>query len=71
MLTDFGLASRWQDKDTGEHMPQKELPSFGGNLYFGSVNQLKFLRTSRRDDLHSLMYMMIYLLNRGEIPSIS
>ena len=71
VLTDFGLASRWKDKETGEHIPKCELPTFGGNLYFGSVNQLKFHRTSRRDDLHSLMYMMIYLLNKGSIPCIS
>lgn len=71
VLTDFGLATRWKDSKTGKHIKQSELSCFGGNLYFASVNQLQFLRTSRRDDLHSLMYMMIYLMNRGTIASVS
>ena len=71
ILTDFGLTTRWKDFKTGKHIKQKELSCFGGNLYFASVNQLQFLKTSRRDDLHSLMYLMIFLMNGGSIPSVS
>ena len=36
---------------------------FQGNLLFSSVSQMKFLKTSRRDDFISLFYMIVYLLN--------
>ena len=38
VLTDFGLASRWKDKETGEHLPKEGLKYFGGNMYFASAN---------------------------------
>ena len=71
VLTDYGLTTRWLDSKTGLHIGQSEVSCFGGNIYFASINQLQFLRTSRRDDLHSLMYMLIYLLNRQSLRSIS
>lgn len=43
---------------------------FQGNFYFSSFNQLDVKSTSRRDDLHSLIYMLVYMLNRGTIPCI-
>ena len=39
-------------------------------MYFASVNQLMSLASSRRDDLHSLVYLMIFLLNKGRIPCL-
>ena len=39
-------------------------------MYFVSVNQLLSLASSRRDDLHSLVYLMIFLLNKGRIPCL-
>lgn len=40
---------------------------FRGNIMFASPNQLNFRTTSRRDDLISLVYLMIYMLNQGEL----
>lgn len=34
---------------------------------FASPNQLNFKSTSRRDDLISLVYLMVYVLNRGDL----
>ena len=37
---------------------------------FASLNQLRFLGTSRRDDLISLCYLLVFLLNGGELPGM-
>ena len=39
-------------------------------MIFASLNQLRFLTTSRRDDLISLCYMLVFLLNKGSLPDI-
>jgi len=39
-------------------------------MIFASLNQLNFQLTSRRDDLISLCYLLIYLLNEGNITGI-
>ena len=41
---------------------------FRGNMEFTSPNQMKFYTTSRRDDLISLFYLMIFMFKRGEMP---
>lgn len=44
---------------------------FRGNLEMASLNQLKFYTTSRRDDLISLFYLLVYMLKEGNLPGIS
>ena len=39
-------------------------------MIFASLNQLNFQMTSRRDDLISLCYLLIYLLNKGNLKGI-
>ena len=68
-LVDYGFASTYLD-ETKKHLPKAEVSTFRGNLIFGSLNQLYFNLTSRRDDLISLCYLLIYMLNRGNIPGI-
>jgi hypothetical protein len=36
---------------------------FQGNMLFSSVRQMEFRKTSRKDDLIALFYLMIYSLN--------
>ena len=62
-LVDFGFSTKYLDKD-GKHLPQRDLESFRGNMLFASSNQFEFKSTSRRDDLISLLYLMVYLLNK-------
>jgi serine/threonine protein kinase len=69
-LVDFGFATRYFDKSTGLHMEEDEVDTFRGNMIFGSLNQLNFMTTSRRDDLISLCYMIIYMLNKGQLSGI-
>ena len=70
-LIDFGFAPRFQDRETGEHLPQVSTELFQGNLIFSSLNQLKFKSLSRRDDLISLGYMMSFMLLGGKLPGIN
>lgn len=69
-LIDFGLASSYIDKKTGEHIPESDVESFKGNLLFASAHQVNFKRSSRRDDMVAIFLIMVYLLNRGDIPGI-
>ena len=69
-LVDFGYATRYISRRTGQHIEKSDVSNFRGNMIFGSVNQLNFMKTSRRDDLMSLVYMLVYLLNDGELLDI-
>ena len=39
-------------------------------MYFLSLNHMNFLSTSRRDDLQSLCYIMMYMLNGNNLPML-
>ena len=41
-----------------------------GNMMFASVNAFNFKPTSRRDDLISLSYLLIYLLNPNQLTFV-
>lgn len=66
---DFGFATRYVSKETGKHVEPTEVPIFQGNIVFSSVNQLNFKTTSRRDDLISLFYLLVYLLQEGQVSA--
>lgn len=68
-LVDFGFASRFLDKH-GKHIKEEEVDVFRGNMVFASVNMFDFKTPSRRDDLMSLCYLLIYLLNSGNVPFV-
>ena len=69
-LVDFGFAARFLKKD-GTHMPVQETEYFRGNMIFASINLFNFQVTSRRDDLISLVYMLVFMFNQGNLPFIS
>ena len=58
-LIDFGLATKYRDSNN-KHLEQTG-QSFNGNLAFCSKNALNFMTQSRRDDLISLNYILLYL----------
>ena len=37
---------------------------------FSSYDQMDFQKTSRRDDFVSIAYLLIYLLNKNELPGL-
>eukprot|EP00826_Nyctotherus_ovalis_P059150 TRINITY_DN81_c0_g1_i21.p1 TRINITY_DN81_c0_g1~~TRINITY_DN81_c0_g1_i21.p1 ORF type:complete len:432 (-),score=79.53 TRINITY_DN81_c0_g1_i21:329-1624(-) len=61
-LIDFGLAKRFRDKHTNEHIIFKEKRHLTGTRPFISLNTYYGYEQSRRDDLECLGYTLIYLL---------
>lgn len=57
----MAFAKKYLDKD-GNHIALQEGKSLTGTLLFATVNNHKGCEHSRRDDLESLAYMMIYFL---------
>ncbi|KAH7836960.1 hypothetical protein Vadar_007868 [Vaccinium darrowii] len=67
-LVDFGLATRWRDHATGLHVKYDQMPDvFRGTTSFASVHAHLGRTASRRDDLESLAYTLIFLF-RGRLP---
>ena len=66
-LCDFGLAKRFRDKKTGYHISYKDKKKFTGTPAFASVYTHLGCEQSRRDDLESLAYVLIYL-GTGTLP---
>ncbi|CAD8049965.1 unnamed protein product [Paramecium primaurelia] len=59
-LVDFGVSKQIFDK--GKHIPFKDKKSFIGTARYASVAAHKGFEIGRKDDLESLMYVIIYLI---------
>ncbi|CAO2816791.1 unnamed protein product [Amaranthus hypochondriacus] len=67
-LVDLGLATKWRDTTTGLHVEYDQRPDvFRGTVRYASVHAHLGRTGSRRDDLESLAYTLIFLL-RGRLP---
>lgn len=68
-MVDLGLASRWRDltRASGHIQYGQRVDHFSGTVRYASVNAHLGRWLSRRDDLESLAYMMLYLYN-GSLP---
>ena len=66
-LIDFGLSCAFLD-DKGNHKTKEFVNKFSGNFMFASLNSCRGNTKSRRDDIQSLLYIMIYLLNGNHLP---
>jgi serine/threonine protein kinase len=66
-LFDFGLAKCYKDKDTGAHIQYFDNKPFLGTARFASTNAHLGIELSRRDDIESLGYVLIYM-SRGNLP---
>ena len=60
-LIDFGFAQKYRSSRTGKHIKYKKVKQLLGSLFFSSINWNKGYEQSRKDDLESLGYMLIYL----------
>ena len=63
-VIDFGFAQKYRSSRTGKHITYSKKGYFNGNLKYSSINTMKGVSPSRRDDLESLGYMIIYLYNQ-------
>ncbi|XBI18989.1 hypothetical protein VPH35_060627 [Triticum aestivum] len=67
-LVDLGLATKWKDRSTGHHVEYDQRPDiFRGTVRYASVHAHLGRIGSRRDDLESLAYTLVFLL-RGRLP---
>ena len=66
-LIDFGLSKKYRSSQTGKHIKNAEIKKFTGTVLYASANALNFREQSRRDDLESIGYMIIYLI-QGSLP---
>ncbi|EGN97475.1 hypothetical protein SERLA73DRAFT_92593 [Serpula lacrymans var. lacrymans S7.3] len=67
-VIDFGLAKKFRDPRTGSHVPYKQDNQHGvGTSLFAAINTHRGIECSRRDDLESLAYMLVYFI-RGTLP---
>ncbi|KAM0037120.1 putative protein-serine/threonine kinase CK1-CK1-Pl family [Helianthus debilis subsp. tardiflorus] len=67
-LVDLGLASKWRDTSSGNHVDYDQKPDvFRGTVRYASVHAHLGRTGSRRDDLESLAYTLIFLL-KGKLP---
>lgn len=66
-LIDFGLSTWYIDKTTMQHNKYEHKHQFTGSFRYSSINNHKGIQQSRRDDLESISYMMIYFY-KGKLP---
>ena len=66
-LIDFGLATKYRESANSNHYEMIKGKKLIGTVRFASVNAMNGLSQSRRDDLESVGYVLIYFL-KGKLP---
>ena len=66
-IIDFGLAKQYKSRKTGKHVKYTINKKWSGTSRFASANTLRGVEPSRRDDLESFCYLLLYLM-KGSLP---
>ena len=69
-LINFRLNQKYVIKSLDQfiHIEQMKVTNFKGNILYSSSNAMNLWRTSRRDDIISVSYMILTLLNKCKFP---
>ena len=66
-IIDFGISRKFRSSRTGKHIKFGKIGRIFGTLRYISHNASRGMEQSRRDDLESLAYMLVYLFV-GKLP---
>ena len=66
-ILDFGLAKKYRSSKTLKQFPYIHRGTIIGTARYASINALKGYELSRRDDIESVGYVLIYFL-KGRLP---
>ena len=63
-LIDFGLCRKYKSSTTGKHIKPKNMGKFTGTSRYASLYAMAGNEQSRRDDIESIGYMIIFLMKK-------
>ena len=63
-LIDFGLCKKYKSSKTGKHITSRNLGKFTGTSRYASINATSGNEQSRRDDIESIGYMIIFFMKK-------
>jgi serine/threonine protein kinase len=66
-IIDFGLSKKYRSSRTNKHIKFSNNKPFNGTFNYSSINSMKRIEMTRRDDLESIGYMLIFLI-KGKLP---